>query len=67
MMYFRTDTVIAKEGISLIPNAIKYAPHSAHGVDLKGHSGEDISMFDIGITFGVVANLNATPENSKAA
>ena len=66
MLYFRISIVIVKDGISLLPNAIKDTPYGAREVDLKGSSGEGIRAFGIGITFEVVVILNATPEISNA-
>ena len=34
---------------------------------MKGGSGEALRTVDIGLTFGVVASLNATPERGNAA
>ena len=67
MMYFCTDVVMVKDGIMLLPNAIKDVPHSVSEVDLKGGSGEAVGPVGIRITFGVVSGLNATLERSKAA
>ena len=50
----------------MLPNEIKYAPHSAHEVEFKGVSGEALRLVGIGITFVLVVSLNATPEGSKA-
>ena len=50
----------------MLPNATKYAPHSAHEVELKGGRGEALRTVGIRITFGVLSILNTTPEMSKA-
>ena len=66
MLYFCTNVMITKDWISLSPNAIKDAPHIVREVDLKGGIGEALKTVGIGITFGVVASLNATPERSNS-
>ena len=47
--------------IFLLPNSINYLPHSAREVDLKVGINEDLRKVGIGITFGVLEILNATP------
>ena len=67
MLCFITDVVIWNYGILLLPNAIKDVPRIVHEVYLRGGSSVFLITFGIGITFGVVASLNATPESIKAA
>ena len=57
--------MILKDVISLLQSSIKDTPHSARVVDLKDGIGEALIAFGIGINFGVVSILNATPERSK--
>ena len=65
MLYLCTNIIIVKGGVQLLPNAMKDAPQIAADVYFKSGIGEALRAFSIGITFLVVARLNATPERSK--
>ena len=66
-MYFRINVIIMKDAMLLLTNEIKYAPHSACEMELKGGSGEAFRTVGTEITLRKIAILNVTQEKSKVS